>query len=340
MPVARTALAALGLLAAVGTTAPTSLSAQGRVDSLKIVSSAGTDSTYAAGDTIKVRLWFSVGVDWSFNDNESELSLTIGTTTRKACAGTSCPGGRPPRSGFPFTWLEYWYHVVAGDADANGISIASNALDNDLENSNTGLDINRTLSAITNAAAHKVNGLLGLSAPAVSGVAISSSAGADSTYSTGDTIAAQVVFDAAVDVTGTPQLALWVGAQTRQASYASGTGMDTLVFRYVVVASDEDTDGISVGASALSLNGGTIRRSGTTQNAALSLSGHTITNPAAHKVNFQPATVTGVALASTPVAADSTYGRPERIRVAVVFSGNVDVTGTPQLALTIGTQTR
>ena len=63
MPVARTALAALGLLAAFGTTAPTSLSAQGRVDSLKIVSSAGTDSTYAAGDTIKVRLWFSVGVD-------------------------------------------------------------------------------------------------------------------------------------------------------------------------------------------------------------------------------------------------------------------------------------
>ncbi len=338
MSVARTTLAAFGLLAVFGTSTPTSLSAQGQVDSLKIVSSAGADNTYGFGDTIKVRLWFSVGVDWSFNDNESELSLTIGTTTRKACAGTSCPGGRPPRSGFPFRWLEYWYHVAAPDLDADGISIASNALDNDLENSNTGLDITRTLTAITNAAAHKVNGLLGLSAPAVSGVAISSSAGADSTYSAGDTITAQVVFDAAVAVTGAPRLALWVGAQTRQASYASGTGTDTLVFRYVVVAADLDADGLSIGSSALALNSGTIRRSGTTQNAALGLGTHAITNAAAHKVSV-PASVGGVAISSSPVVGD-TYMQGDTIAVAVAFTHNVTVTGTPQLALTVGTQAR
>ena len=338
MSVARTALAAFGLLAVFGTSTPTSLSAQGQVDSLKIVSSAGADNTYGFGDTIKVRLWFSVGVDWSFNDNESELSLTIGTTTRKACAGTSCPGGRPPRSGFPFRWLEYWYHVAAPDLDADGISIASNALDNDLENSNTGLDITRTLTAITNAAAHKVNGLLGLSAPAVSGVAISSSAGADSTYSAGDTITAQVVFDAAVAVTGAPRLALWVGAQTRQASYASGTGTDTLVFQYVVVAADLDADGLSIGSSALALNSGTIRRSGTTQNAALGLGTHAITNAAAHKVSV-PASVGGVAISSSPVVGD-TYMQGDTIAVAVAFTHSVAVTGTPQLALTVGTQAR
>ena len=338
MPAATRITLALGLLAVFGTTAPTSLSAQGQVDSMKIVSSAGADNTYGFGDTIKVRLWFSVGVDWSFNDNESELALTIGTTTRKACAGTSCPGGRPPRSGYPFTWLEYWYHVVATDADADGISISSNALDNDLENSNTGLDITRTLSAITNAAAHKVDGLLGLSAPAVSGVAISSNAGNDSTYSAGDTVAAKVVFDAAVAVTGAPQLALGIGSQTRQASYASGTGTDTLVFRYVVVAADLDVDGLSIGSSALGLNSGTIRRPGTTQNATLSLGTHAIANAAAHKVSAAAA-VSGVAMSSSPVVGD-TYMQGDTIAVAVTFTHNVAVTGAPQLALTVGTQTR
>ncbi len=339
MPVARTALAALGLLAAFGIAAPAPLSAQSNVDSLKIVSSAGADNTYVAGDTIKVRIWLNVGADWSHNHNTASLGLTIGATTRSACAGASCASGNPPRSGFPLTWLEFWYHVVATDADANGISIGANALANDLDNFQSGLTINASLSGntITNAAAHKVDGALGL--PKVTGVTISSSAGADNTYDTGDTIAVTVAFDSTVAVTGTPQLALTVGDSTRQANYASGTGSASLVFRYVVVAADSDADGISIGASALALNGGTIRLG--TKNAILGLGSHAITNAAAHKVvGIPPATVTGVAVASTPVAADSTYGRAERIRVAVVFSGNVDVTGTPQLALGIGTQTR
>ena len=71
-------------------------------------------------------------------------------------------------------------------------------------------------------------------------------------------MAVTVTFNKAVDVTGTPQLALGVGSQTRQAGYASGTGTTVLVFRYVVAQADADGDGISIGASALALNGGTI----------------------------------------------------------------------------------
>ena len=60
-------------------------------------------------------------------------------------------------------------------------------------------------------------------------------------------------FNKAVDVTGTPQLALAIGSATRQASYASGTGATELEFRYVVVQSDADADGLSIGANALTL---------------------------------------------------------------------------------------
>ncbi len=341
MPAARTALAALGLLAAFGIAAPAPLSAQS-VDSLKIVSSAGSDNTYAAGDTIKIRAYFSAGVDFAQTDGAS-VHMTIGTTTRHAQArtGTGTFAANTPLPGYSngFSWIEYWYLVQTSDVDADGISVTQMG-PNDLDGGVSGLRINENLTGktITNAASHKVDGAQGY--PKATGVTISSSAGVDSTYYAGETIAVTVTFDSTVAVTGTPQLALWIGAATRQANYASGTGSASLVFRYVVASSDVDADGISIGASALSLNSGTIRLG--TKNAILSLSGHTVANSAAHKVQGGTArrTVTGVAVASTPIAADSTYGRPERIRVAVVFSGNVDVTGTPQLALGIGTQTR
>ena len=52
-----------------------------------------------------------------------------------------------------------------------------------------------------------------------------------------------------------------------------------LYFDYIVKATDKDTDGITVAADALTLNGGTIRSQGGT-NAALSLGSHAFTNNA------------------------------------------------------------
>ena len=67
-------------------------------------------------------------------------------------------------------------------------------------------------------------------------------------------------FNGSVTVTGTPQLTFDLGGQTRRANYASGSGSDELVFSYTVTASDaDDHDGISWGANALRLNGGTIK---------------------------------------------------------------------------------
>ena len=95
---------------------------------------------------------------------------------------------------------------------------------------------------------------------------------ADGTYNLGDTISLNVVFNTAVTVTGTPQLALVIGTDTTpRANYASGSGTQTLQFDYDVVAGNEDTDGIEVPEDGLTLNGGTISSSGDSTPANVSL---------------------------------------------------------------------
>ena len=78
-------------------------------------------------------------------------------------------------------------------------------------------------------------------------------------YGVGGDIDVTVTFSEAVTVTGAPQIALTVGSATRQADYVSGT--TALLFRYTVAAGDTDTDGVSIAANALALNGGTIQDS-------------------------------------------------------------------------------
>lgn len=79
------------------------------------------------------------------------------------------------------------------------------------------------------------------------------------TYSAGQNLEFTVNFDKTVSVNtggGTPYIALTIGSSTAQASYISGSGTSTLVFRYTIQTEDIDADGIAVGT--LTLNGGTI----------------------------------------------------------------------------------
>ena len=78
-------------------------------------------------------------------------------------------------------------------------------------------------------------------------------------YGPGERIQVAVTFSEAVAVTGTPQIGLTIGAETRQATYDASQSKGTLlVFTYAVQAADVDTDGISIAANALNLNAGTI----------------------------------------------------------------------------------
>ncbi len=95
--------------------------------------------------------------------------------------------------------------------------------------------------------------------PAVSSLAVDSDPGADRIYAPEDAIQVTVTFSETVEVEGTPRLVLRVGERNRPAGYVEGTGTTVLVFGYEVVKGDEDTDGVSIDANSLSLNGGTIK---------------------------------------------------------------------------------
>ena len=85
----------------------------------------------------------------------------------------------------------------------------------------------------------------------VTGVAVSSTPNALSTYGAGETISFTATFSGPVTVTGTPQLPFSLGGVTKQAAYASGSDTTALVFSYTVAAGDNDTDGVSWAADAL-----------------------------------------------------------------------------------------
>ena len=117
--------------------------------------------------------------------------------------------------------------------------------------------------------------------PVIDTIEITSNPGPDATYAAGDTIEVTVTFDETVAVTRMPQLTLNVGGVDQAANYGSGTGA-ALVFAYPVADSDLDTDGVSIEANRLSLNGGTIK-DGSNNNAVLDHDG--LAADSGHKVD-------------------------------------------------------
>jgi len=72
-------------------------------------------------------------------------------------------------------------------------------------------------------------------------------AAADGKYTIGQTIDFILNYDVAVDVVGTPNIAIYLSDSktNTQANYVSGSGTNALTFRYTVAAGDVDTDGIT-----------------------------------------------------------------------------------------------
>ena len=289
-------------------------------------------STYELDDTIVATVRFTRAVAVDVTGGTPQLGLGIGASTRQASYV----------SGTGTTSLEFRYVVQSTDTDADGISVANAALGlNGGTITTSGANAVLWLAghSFTDDANYKTSGTR--TAAAVSGLSIASDPPADETYAATDTIEAEVTFNRPVDVvttSGTPQLALGIGANTRQAEYASGTGTKVLKFRYVVVAADADPDGITVWTGALALNGGGINdgRSSTLA-ASLALGTHRFSDDGNHKVNgtIAPASVSTVQITSQPASGD-TYGLGERIALAVQFDRTVAVTGVPQVEVALG----
>jgi predicted outer membrane repeat protein len=123
------------------------------------------------------------------------------------------------------------------------------------------------------------------------------SSSADGIYWLGQTINVTVKFDQIVTVSGTPTLLLETGTTDREASYVSGSGTNTLTFRYTVQSGDTASDLNFASTSALSLNGGTI--SGPLSDASLlSLPSLTGAKSLASQATLE---VRGIAAPASPV---------------------------------------
>ena len=172
--------------------------------------------------------------------------------------------------------------------------------------------------------------------PEVSNLAIISSPGSDRTYAAGDEIEVEARFSETVEVTGTPQLRLRVGTRTRSADYESGTDTMALVFAYEVADGDADTDGVSLVAGRIVLNGGSIKDEA--ENAA-EPAHEAVATDMGHQVDgvrpgFVSAAVDGASLTLTYREALDGGSEPSPGDFTVTVGGNgrsanaVDVDGT------------
>ncbi len=91
------------------------------------------------------------------------------------------------------------------------------------------------------------------------------SAGDPDTFGLHDEITVELTFDQLVRVSGNPRITLDIGGATRYATFSAADPSlfrQQVLFKYVVQAGDEDSDGLDVIADSLELNGGTIEGSG------------------------------------------------------------------------------
>ena len=153
------------------------------------------------------------------------------------------------------------------------------------------------------------------------------------TYGLGEIIEIEATFNRGMRVTGSGEVKmdLTVGDSTRTATYHRGSGTRKLVFRYEVIATDVDTDGISVPATDW-------RGSGTVKtlvsNFAAVFTPIGLDTQSGHRVNGSLGPwVTNVEITSTP-ASGTTYRYGEEVEIDVTYTAavRVDSVNRPWLA--------
>lgn len=151
----------------------------------------------------------------------------------------------------------------------------------------------------------------------------------NNTYLASQQLDMSVEFTEVVNVTGAPRIEAAIGTNNRFLSYISGSGSNTLNFRYTAQPGDDDLDGISLG-SVIDLNGGTIR------DASLNDAFIDLQPPLLPNVKVD-AGLPRVLTIGKPL--DNTYRLNDEMFFTLQFDREVSITGIPrvQLDLTSGT---
>ena len=166
-----------------------------------------------------------------------------------------------------------------------------------------------------------------------------SAQGPDRTVKVGDEVLVNVVFDQAVNVDlsgGVPSLLLETGLLDRNAIYQSGSGSNTLVFKYTVQAGDVSADLDFQSTAALQLNGAVLANA-TNDLAILTLPTVGGADSLGGRSNIVVDGVVPV-VASVSVPSGGTYITGQNLDFTVNFSESVIVDssgGVPRIAVTL-----
>lgn len=244
-----------------------------RIQRVSFANSPEREDTFELGERIEVTVRFDrsvrvARVSLSDGDSALKVALTIGARTRHA-QFHSITDGRE---------LNFHYTVRPDDSDADGIGVPAGELVlergtlTDLSDRDS--DAALTHAAVPTDAARMVDGNR-VTAPRINrlfymGSRLTVRGGA---YRRDHRIEVTVEFDRAVEVTGVPQIALTIGAETRRANFLPDhyflDPKSTLSFCYTVQPDDRDTDGFSIPPNSLSLNGGAITLAGDAETNAV-----------------------------------------------------------------------
>ena len=275
----------------------------------------GDSEISVAGDIIEFTATYAQAVTAIGSIEPITITIDVGGTTRQANYV----------SGSGSNNLVFQYVIQNGEEDTNGIQITVPTIN---LNVGTIFDTATGDPALLTFTAPDTSAVL---VDAASPVATGLSPPANGTYFTGDNLDFDVVFNEIVEVTGTPLLPLTIGSTTRNASYISGGGTNTLRFRYIIQSADRGGNGLVVRPQNIT---------GTITDAA----GH-----AAEVSSIPVPSITGVivnaaVIQSVTASTDGSYIVGDVIRLTVGFNLPVDVMvmapDTPEISLVIGSTVR
>ena len=288
---------------------------------IRIVSTPADGVAYAVGEDIEIEIRYQEAVTVT---GRKGIAIRVGDN------GSGQANYRAARyvRGSGSERIVYGYTVRSGEQDDTGISVdrggrnSGYTRDGSLNFQSTGEPVDIYYSGLGVMPDHKVDGSDSI-APTVSSISITSDSGDDDTYAVGDDVEVTVTFGEDVAVTGEPQIELDVGGTARNGAYSRVDGV-AVVLVYTIAEGDDDTDGISVAANKLSLNGGSI--ADMSGNPAV-LTHDAVAANTDHLVDgVSPAFVsaTTITLAAEP-ATPFFPAKPERPAIVVTLSESTDL---------------
>ena len=275
------------------------------VSGIEITSDPGSDRTYAAEDDIQVTVTFSETVEVT---GTPRLRLELGGGRRTAAYG----GGTGTAA------LVFTYEVAGGESDTDGVGVEGDSLSGGTIRDGSDNDAVLDHDGLAADAGHKVDGVK-------PELAASGGAVVD-----GTTLA--LTYDEPLDGSSRPETGDFTVSGGDQARTVTGVRVNgSAVVLTLDAGAEHEERGIQV-----SYTPGTNPIRDMPGNQAEALSREPVTN---ETPDTTPPEVESLGITSNP-GSDRTYAAGDEIEVRVTFSETVEVEGTPQLRLRVGSRTR